>query len=220
MDTTASSGPITDGVVVYDTDTGKFFFTGSYGGSAASFSTAGTNIVSSSAFSSPSQGQLSASINGVGTLVDLGLMADDSPTFNNLTTTNNITIGGNLTVNGTTSTISTTNMLVEDTFILLGSGSADGGLNDGGIIVEQSADGTGTALFWDTSAQNWAIDLAGASPSSNTAANDVNVVTVQLNANSSNTPTTNPLMGNDDNTDKKGHFYVDTDDAFGLYVYL
>ncbi len=231
MDTTASAGPITDGVVVYDTDTGKFFFTGSYGGGDASFSTAGTNIVSSSAFSSPAQGQFTASINGSSSLVDLGLERTDSPTFNNIRISGNASVFGNLTVNGTTTAINSTHLTVEDSFILLASGSAtDGTPSDGGIIVERANTGdgsttatTGTALFWDDATQNWSIDKAGASPAGNTATVDVKVATIVTAGNSGNTPpTSSAVMGfadGGDESSRMGHFYVDTDDEYGIYVY-
>lgn len=62
-----------------------------------------------------------------------------------------VTIAGNLTVNGTTTTLNTTNILVEDRFVLLNSGSATG---DGGIIVQTETNGTGAAFGWyDTSAR-------------------------------------------------------------------
>jgi hypothetical protein len=213
---------------MYNTTTGKFFHTGSYGGGGGGGDTnypdlnqIPPNIVSSSILSSDGQGSVILTTNGVATDITntVGLETTDSPQFVNLTLTGNAVVAGNLTVNGTTTEISTTHMTVEDTFILLGSGSADAGLNDCGIIVEQALDGTGTALFWDTSEQNWAVDVVGASATSNNPTSDVNIVTVQLNGNSSVTPASTPLIGNT-NTNRKGHFYVDTDDSFGLYVYV
>ena len=46
------------------------------------------NIVSGSTYSSPSQGTLRATINGVNSDVDLGLQSTDTPTFNSLTASN------------------------------------------------------------------------------------------------------------------------------------
>ena len=46
------------------------------------------NIVSGSTYSSPSQGTLRATINGVDSDVDLGLQSTDTPTFNSLTASN------------------------------------------------------------------------------------------------------------------------------------
>lgn len=71
--------------------------------------------------------------------------------------TSDLTVGGNLTVNGTVTTIDTTNLVVEDKFILLSSGSAAGG--DGGIIIDQGS-GAGQALFYDGSGGRWAFEDA------------------------------------------------------------
>ena len=69
----------------------------------------------------------------------------------NVTITSNLTVGGNLRVNGDVTQINTTNLEVEDTFILLNSGSStpsDSGIIFGGTNgVAQS----GTALIWDSS---------------------------------------------------------------------
>jgi hypothetical protein len=230
-------------VVVFDTSSGKFFFTGSYGGAGGGvtsyndLSDIPSTIVSASVLSSPGQGEAILTINGVaGSTVDLGLQTNDNVEFadlkvtGNATIDNNATIGGNLTVNGTMTSISSTNLQVEDTFILLASGSAAGGsLNDGGIIVEQTTSGTGTALFFDTSQNIWAIDQAGADHTNDaTVSADVTVATVQLAGlahgvnNNTNPPTTATILGNDDAAEKsrKGSFFVDIDDDFGLYVYM
>ena len=108
-----------------------------------------SGLVSSSALSSPSQGTARLTTNGSQTDVDLGLQAGDSPTFTNLTLT------GDLTVEGTTTSIQTENLLVEDKFILLNSGSSAA---DGGIVIN----GAGAALGWDNSEGRFALDSAGA----------------------------------------------------------
>ena len=70
---------------------------------------------------------------------------------NDVTITNNLTVGGNLRINGAVTQVNTTNLEVEDTFILLNSGSAvntDSGIIFGGTNgVAQS----GTGLVWDAS---------------------------------------------------------------------
>jgi type III secretion system FlhB-like substrate exporter len=114
----------------------------------------GSNFVSASAVSSPSQGTLRVN----GSDIDLGLQTVDSPTFTNLT------VSGDLTVNGTTTTLNTTNVLVEDRFMFLASGSAASA--EGGIIVETNVNGTGTALFYDgQSTERWALTASGSSQS-------------------------------------------------------
>jgi hypothetical protein len=61
----------------------------------------------------------------------------------------NLTVDGDLVVNGDTTTISTTNLLVEDRFILLNSGSIESANPKGGIIIDEGA-GSGSALFYTT----------------------------------------------------------------------
>jgi hypothetical protein len=58
-----------------------------------------------------------------------------------------LVVDGNLTVSGTTTTINTTNLLVEDRFILLNSGS--GASPKGGIVIDEG-EGSGSALFYTT----------------------------------------------------------------------
>jgi len=73
-----------------------------------------------------------------------------------LALTGDQTISGNLTVNGTTTTINTDNLLVEDRFILLASGSSTP--TDGGIIIQSSFSGStalGQALLYDSGQGRW-----------------------------------------------------------------
>jgi len=133
-------------------------------------------IVSASVLTSPGQGQALLTTNGVGGgTIDLGLETTDSPTFagvtagnitvgvtndntinttsGDLTITPNVIITGDLTVNGTTTTINTDNLLVEDKFILLASGSTSA--TDGGIIIQSAAAGTGFAFLYDSGQARW-----------------------------------------------------------------
>ncbi len=71
----------------------------------------------------------------------------------NTTVNNNLVVTGDLTINGTTTTVNTTNILVEDKFILLASGSAAG--TDGGIVVQNNVAGTGFAFGYDTADDRW-----------------------------------------------------------------
>lgn len=68
----------------------------------------------------------------------------------------NVVIAGNLTVQGTQTSLNTTNLLVEDKFALLNSGSATG---DGGIIVQTESDFSGAALGWDDSAGRFGLQI-------------------------------------------------------------
>jgi len=68
---------------------------------------------------------------------------------NNIIAANNLTVEGNLTVNGTTTTLNTTDLVVEDRFIVIGSGSNSEASMDVGIIFDSgSLDGTGMALYY------------------------------------------------------------------------
>lgn len=71
----------------------------------------------------------------------------------------NITVDGDLTVNGTVTTLNTANLLVEDKFILLNSGSANP--DEGGIIIDEGS-GTGHALIYEADAgiQRWGFNAA------------------------------------------------------------
>ena len=95
-----------------------------------------------------------ASTNGNVT-VDGVTMAGGTVSGTSVTTTGDITVGGDLTVNGTTTTINTANLLVEDKFILLASGSTSA--TDGGIVVQSAAGGAGFALGYDATADRWVL---------------------------------------------------------------
>ena len=98
-----------------------------------------------------------ASTNGNVT-VDGVTMAGGTVSGTSVTTTGDITVGGDLTVNGTTTTINTANLLVEDKFILLASGSSSA--TDGGIVVQNNSNGSGYALGYDARADRWVLQDA------------------------------------------------------------
>jgi hypothetical protein len=128
--------------------------TASFASSAPYSGLVGTpaGIVSASVLSSPSQGNAVLTTNGVAaSTVGLGLTTSDSPSFVNLTLT------GDLSVLGTTTTIQTNNLLVEDQFILVSSGSANNS-TDGGIIVDRGAYAAGNiALGYDATSFRWGL---------------------------------------------------------------
>ena len=68
---------------------------------------------------------------------------------------NNLTVSGNLTVDGTTTTLNTANLLVEDRFILLNSGSANP--DEGGLIIDEGG-GSGSAFIYDASDTRWGFN--------------------------------------------------------------
>jgi hypothetical protein len=71
-------------------------------------------------------------------------------------------IDGDLIVNGTTTTLNTSNLLVEDRFILLNSGTLGSApTNEGGLIVETKNE-KGTAFYYDGEQDRWLITSASA----------------------------------------------------------
>jgi hypothetical protein len=95
--------------------------------------------------------------NANGQLTD-SIFTDDGSTA---TVGGHLTVTGDLAVQGTTTTIDTTNLLVEDKFILLASGSTAAG--DGGIIIDDGTN-SGKAFFLDgTSSGRWGFhdDVSG-----------------------------------------------------------
>jgi len=111
-----------------------------------------SGIVSASSFTSPSQGTVRATINGVQTDVDTGLQTGDSPQFTNLT------LSGNLTVNGTTTYISSSQVDIGDQIITLNANNASG---DGGIYVNDTSTNETGSLLWDVSENYWIAGLLG-----------------------------------------------------------
>lgn len=92
----------------------------------------------SSSIAGDNQGQIK--VNGVNVNVT-DLQTSSSPTFASLTLT------GDLFVQGTTTSIETANLLVEDKFILLNSGS--GAPQEGGLIIDEG-NGAGHAFVFDS----------------------------------------------------------------------
>ena len=71
-------------------------------------------------------------------------------------TLQSLTLTGNLVVNGTQTSVNTTNLLVEDKFILLNSGSASG---DGGLIVQTEPGFSGSAFVYDDSESRFGFQI-------------------------------------------------------------
>ena len=82
----------------------------------------------------------------------IGNQSDDTATF-----TGGVVVNGDLDVNGSLTTIDSTNLKVADRFIIAASGSSSG---DGGLIVETSGAGSGSAFAWDDSANRWSLSAA------------------------------------------------------------
>ena len=81
-----------------------------------------------------------------------GQNAEANLTFDGST----LVVNGNLEVAGTQTTVNSTNLLIEDKFILLNSGSNSG---DGGLIVQTESAFSGSALVFDDSESRWGFQF-------------------------------------------------------------
>ena len=122
--------------------------------SGSSQITNGSGIVSSSTFSSPSQGTVRATVNGTQTDIDTGLQTGDSPQFTNLTLT------GNLNVAGTTTFTSTNNVNIGDNILELNYG---GSATTSGLLTKDATGGSTTSgsLLWDATNDYWKAGKLG-----------------------------------------------------------
>lgn len=104
---------------------------------------------------------------------NLATFADTSSTFaQDATFSADVTVNGNLNVIGVTSTIDSQNLQVEDTVILLGSGSSGEGVaGDRGLIMAIASE-TNPAMFWDESEDQFAFVRTNAEADSNTITTD------------------------------------------------
>ena len=164
---------------------------------------AGSTVISSSALTSPGQGQARLTNNGVaGLTVDLGLETTDSPTFVGLTLT------GDLVVLGTASFQNTANLLVADRFVLFASGSNTTG--DGGIVVQQGTQNIGELYGYDSGTTRW-----GFTSSFNATGNSfVPVVYAGAVETSAVAPSAAPLYGGASNGFGTIHVNSNTGDIF------
>ena len=166
-----------------------------------------SGIVSASAFSSPSQGTVRATINGAQTDVDTGLQTTDSPEFAGLTVGGNATVTGDLTVQGTMTTLQTTNTAITDKFILLNSGSANP--DEGGLVIDEG-NGTGHAFIYDSGDGRFGINQS-VSSTATTANSEAYVALVVDEDNAAHDIT-------DTEYHKRGNMKVDSNDDIFIYV--
>lgn len=164
-------------------------------------------IVSGSTFSSPSQGTVRATINGVQTDLDLGLQAADSPTFGGLTVSGDAVITGDLTIQGTMTSLSTTNTAIKDKYILLNSGSANP--DEGGLVIDAGS-GTGPGFIYDAGDARWGVNMSVDS-TSGTLNNEAYAALVVDQDNVSHDVT-------DTNYHKRGNIKIDSSDDIFIYV--
>jgi phage baseplate assembly protein gpV len=141
-------------------------------------------------------------------------------TLNIGASTGTASFAGNLVVQGTMTQLDVENLLVDDQFILLNSGSGTG---DGGIIVQTSASNeyTGTALYYDDSESRWAITSASSVTHTDTSGTPHQFIVTVSQSNAS--PTGNPSDFGNDNDSRRGLMYIDTSDSDGdgntIYIY-
>ena len=139
-------------------------FTGSFTGDGSGLTGLATTLrISGSNFSGQPFTSGSVSLTSQGLIVQ-GTQFEIDVTASNQTITiglpSDVTIGNNLIVtndlivNGTTTTINTANLLVEDRFVLLASGSQTGAV-DGGIIIQSGSAGVGFAFGYDATDDRW-----------------------------------------------------------------
>jgi hypothetical protein len=147
-------------------------------------------------------------IGGAATAINIGAATG------NTTVNNNLIVTGDFTVNGTASIIDTTNLSVEDRFIILNHGSGSvSPTQEGGIIVEGTTAGSGSAFYYDgDTVLRWGVALGVAEGAISVAANSF-VVTV---SGSAANPTGNPTYGGA--TNGFGNMYVNTSDS-SIWIY-
>ena len=151
-------------------------------------------------------GAAQAAITSVGTLTEVTVSGTAALTT--LTVSGNATVTGDLTVNGTTTVIDTTNLSVEDRFVVLNHGSGSvSPAQEGGIIVEGTTAGSGSAFYYDgDTVLRWGVALGVADNATSVTANSY-VVTV---SGSAANPAGNPTYGG--SAAGYGNMYVNTTD--------
>jgi hypothetical protein len=206
--------------------TGGIFATSAITGSAISGSGAVSGLTLSSATTVTAGSNILASSGYIKAGTPAG--APDSPGavegslgyFTNLSVPGSASISGNLTVTGdlsvagTASFNNTTSLLIADKFALLASGSTS--LTDGGLIIQHTAGGIGTAFYLEASSTGtygrFAVTgslHAGAS----TATVDEYMVTVKQAA---GIPSAAPTFG--DTGNGYGNMYIDSGNS-DIYIY-
>jgi len=110
-------------------------------------------------------------VNAFGAATTLNIGAGSGTT----TVGNNLVVTGDLFVNGNTTQVNTTELLVEDKFILLASGSATAG--DGGIVIDRGSDVNANVAFgFDSATARWGFQ--------NGLTDTTNAMTIGTNGNS------------------------------------
>jgi hypothetical protein len=147
-------------------------------------------------------------VGGAATTISIGAATG------NTTVNNSLVVTGNLTVNGTSTIIDTTNLSVEDRFVILNHGSGSvSPTQEGGIIIEGTTAGQGSAFFYDgDTILRWGVALGVAEGAISVSANSF-VVTV---SGSTSNPTGDPIYGGA--STGFGNMYVNTSDS-SIWIY-
>ena len=147
-------------------------------------------------------------VGGAATTVSIGSATG------NTTVNNSLVVTGNLTVNGTSTIIDTTNLSVEDRFVILNHGSGSvSPTQEGGIIIEGTTPGQGSAFYYDgDTILRWGVALGVAEGAISVSANSF-VVTV---SGSTSNPTGDPIYGGA--STGFGNMYVNTSDS-SIWIY-
>ena len=160
-------------------------FTGSFIGNGSGLTGLATTLrVSGSAYSGQPYTSGSVSLTSQGLIiqgtqneVDVAVTSQTVTVGlpSNVTIGNNLTVNGNLYVDGTTTTVNTTDLLIEDKFILLASGSLSSG--DAGIIIDRGSDANLNIAFgFDADTDRWGYQ--------NGLSDSTNAMTIGTNGNS------------------------------------
>ncbi len=160
-----------------------------------------------------STGAISIGTANSGIAVNIGHTTSEVTVNDNLTVTGNATVGGDLDVNGTLTTIDTTNLRIKDQFVLVASGSTTG---DGGIIANTTADGSGSALFYDHSSIRWGLARSGSAGHTQTAVTTHQFVVSVSGSAVSPDGTPNDFGGSD--ATRIGMMHVNTDNG-EIWIY-
>ena len=160
-------------------------------------------------------GTVSVGTSTSGIAVNIGHSTSEVTVGDNLSVGGNATIAGNLDVNGTLTTIDTTNLQIKDAFVQLASGSVS--QTNAGLIANTTADGSGSAFYYDgtTNYNRWS--LTGPGDTTHEATGNIvpkqYVVSVSASA---APPTGNPSdFGGSAGDSRVGMMYVQTSDDAG-----
>lgn len=132
----------------------------------------------------------------------------------NVSTAANLTVTGDLTVSGTTTTVNTNNLLVEDQFIMIASGSTTA--TDAGIMVDRGAYASASIVFGFDAAterfgfQNGLSDTDNAISITNTTASAFVGLVLTEGAHSGTKPTNGEFV-------KFGTMYIATNEDIWIY---